>query len=138
MSFYVHLKSSIVEVISHDLQRGKDFKRIYLNHTVLLDLLKSSVESKVGDDEDKALSRYLISRVQLTVMGNEKSVDFVPSQTDPVNNSLIISKLPDHFVGVSVARRRRTNGEEIEAMISALEEDRAALSVALDKADNIL
>jgi hypothetical protein len=139
VSFYFHLKPSIVEIISHDLQRNKDFKRIYMNHSVLLDLLQSSLESQVGGtDVDKALSRYLISRMQLvTVDDGEKSVVFVPSQTDPVSDALIIDKLPEQFIPVKVARRRRTNGEEIDAMIHAIEEDRAAVSVALNKADSI-
>lgn len=137
VSFYFHLKLSIVEIISHDLQRNKDFKRIYMNHSVLLDLLQSSVECQVGGDVDKALSRYLISRMQLVTVDGEKSVVFVPSQTDPVSDALIIDQLPEHFIAVSVARRRRTNGEEIDAMIHAIEEDRAALSVALNKVDSI-
>lgn len=137
VSFYFHLKLSIVEIISHDLQRNKDFKRIYMNHSVLLDLLQSSVERQVGGDVDKALSRYLISRMQLVTVDGEKSVVFVPSQTDPVSDALIIDQLPEHFIAVSVARRRRTNGEEIDAMIHAIEEDRAALSVALNKVDSI-
>lgn len=139
VSFYFHLKPSIVEIISHDLQRNKDFKRIYMNHSVLLDLLQSSLESQVcGTDVDKALSRYLISRMQLvTVDDGEKSVVFVPSQTDPVSDALIIDKLPEHFIPVKVARRRRTNGEEIDAMIHAIEEDRTAVSVALNKANSI-
>lgn len=139
VSFYFHLKPSIVEIISHDLQRNKDFKRIYMNHSVLLDLLQSSLESQVdGTDVDKALSRYLISRMQLVTLDyGEKSVVFVPSQTDPVSDALIIDKLPEHFIPVKVARRRRTNGEEIDAMIHAIEEDRAAVSVALNKADSI-
>ena len=138
VSFYFHLKPSIVEIISHDLQRNKDFKRIYMNHSVLLDLLQSSLESQVGDtDVDKALSRYLISRIQLvTVDDGEKSVVFVPSQTDPVSGALIIDELPEHFIPVKVARRRRTNGEEIDAMIHAIEEDRTAVSVALNKANS--
>jgi len=138
VSFYFHLKPSIVEIISHDLQRNKDFKRIYMNHSVLLNLLQSSLESQVGDtDVDKALSRYLISRIQLVTVGDgEKSVVFVPSQTDPVSDALIIDELPEHFIPVKVARRRRTNGEEIDAMIHAIEEDRTAVSVALNKANS--
>lgn len=143
VSFYFHPKLSIVEIISHDLQRNKDFKRIYMNHSVLLDLLQSSLESHqvggIAADVDKALSRYLISRMQLvTVVDGEKSVIFVPSQTDPVRDALIIDKLPEHFIAVSVARRRRTNGEEIDAMIHAIEDDRAAVSAALNKVDSIL
>jgi len=137
VSIYVHMKLSIVEIISHDLVRNKDFKRIYMNHSVLLDLLQSSLESQIGGDVDKALSRYLISRMQLVKVDGEQSIIFVPSQTDPIRDDLIIDKLPEHFVGVSVARRRRTNGEEIDAMIQAMEHDRAALSVALHKADSI-
>lgn len=138
MSFYIHLKLSIVEIISYDLQRNKDFKRIYMNHSVLCDLLSSSIMSKMDDnDEDKALSRYLISRMQLITVNEDKSIQFVPSQTDPFSDSLIVDNLPVHFKGVSVTRRRRTNGEEIEAMINSLEEDRIALCKATLKAQNI-
>jgi len=142
ISIYIHLKLSILEIISHDLQRNKEYKRIYMNHVILQDLLQSNMKSKMtvidGYDEDKALSRYLISRVQLITVDDDKSIQFVPSQTDPISDSVIIDKLPIHFMGVSsITRRRRSNGDEIDAMICVLEADRVALCKATLKAQNI-
>lgn len=139
LSFYIHLKLSIVEIVSYDIQRNKDFKRIYMNHSVLCDLLSTSIKSKMnGDDEDKVMSRYLISRMQLITENDDKWIQFVPSQTDPFSDTLIVDILPIHFKGVSVTRRRKTNGgEEIESMINALEVDRLALCTATLKAQNV-
>lgn len=139
LSFYIHLKVSIVEIVSYDLQRNKDFKRIYMNHSVLCDLLSTSIKNKMdGDDEDKVMSRYLISRMQLITENDDKSIQFVPSQTDPFSDTLIVDILPIHFKGVSVTRRRKTNGgKEIESMINTLEVDRLALCTATLKAQNV-
>jgi hypothetical protein len=91
-----------------------------------------------GDDEDKVMSRYLISRMQLITENDDKWIQFVPSQTDPFSDTLIVDILPIHFKGVSVTRRRKTNGgEEIESMINALEVDRLALCTATLKAQNV-
>lgn len=60
-------------------------------------------------------------------MNDDKTIQFVPSQTDLFSDSHIVDKLPVHFKEVSITRRRRSNGEDIEAMIEALEEDHIAL-----------
>lgn len=68
--------------------------------------------------------------MQLIIMNDDKSIQFVPSQTDLFSDSHIVDKLPVHFKKVSVTRRRRSNGEDIE-------EDRIALCKTTLKAQNI-
>lgn len=92
-------------------------------------------------DETAMIARYIIQRLQL---GNPvgpnstlKKMEFVKLSSDTYTKSPVMDKVPVVLIPIAVARRRRTNAEEIEATISGLNMDRAALAEATSHAHKV-
>lgn len=92
-------------------------------------------------DETAMIARYIIQRLQLgNLMGpnsNLKKMEFVKLSSDTYTKSPVMDKVPVVLIPIAVARRRRTNAEEIEATISSLNMDRAALAEATSHAHKV-
>ena len=87
------------------------------------------------------LARYIIQRLQLgpptTAGSNMKTMEFVQLSSDTNIKSPVMDKVPVVLIPIAVARRRRTNAEEIEATMSSLVTDRAALAEATSHAHKV-
>lgn len=91
-------------------------------------------------DETSMIARYIVQRLQLgNPVGNTslKKMEFVKLSSDTYVKSPVMEKVPVVLIPISVARRRRTNAEEIEATISSLNMDRAALAEATSHAHKV-
>jgi hypothetical protein len=92
-------------------------------------------------DETAMIARYIIQRLQLgnpiTAGSNLKKMEFVKLSSDTYVKSPLMDKVPVVLIPISVARRRRTNAEEIDATISSLAVDRAALAEATNHAHKV-
>ena len=93
------------------------------------------------EEETAMLARYIIQRLQLgppTAPGsNMKTMEFVQLSSDTNIKSPVMDKVPVVLIPIAVARRRRTNAEEIEATMSSLVTDRAALAEATSHAHKV-
>lgn len=91
-------------------------------------------------DETTMLARYIIQRLQMgaaVATSSMKRMEFVKLSSDTYTKSPIMEKVPVVLVPISVARRRRTNAEEIEATMNSLATDRAALAEATSHAHKV-
>jgi hypothetical protein len=91
------------------------------------------------EDELSILARYIIQRLQMgsALAGGMKKMEFAKLSSDTYTKSPVMDKIPVILVPISVARRRRTNAEEIEQTITGLAQDRAALAEATSHAHKV-
>jgi hypothetical protein len=92
------------------------------------------------EDETAILARYIIQRLQLgppIVGGSLKRMEFAKLSSDTNAKSPVMDKIPVVLIPIAVARRRRTNAEEIEQTMSSLALDRAALAEATAHAHKV-
>ncbi len=141
LNFYHHILPHTVEVISYDLMRSKEMSRLYFDYTAVLDIIAKSGCS-VADDEAKrlAITTYMLQRLQLSSNSDKTGslMLFVPLSGDDTSvKTPLLEKPPVVLIPVAVTRRRRTNAEEIDATISHLTNDRAALVAATGQAEKI-
>eukprot|EP00428_Durinskia_dybowskii_P062089 CAMPEP_0170382588 /NCGR_PEP_ID=MMETSP0117_2-20130122/15028_1 /TAXON_ID=400756 /ORGANISM="Durinskia baltica, Strain CSIRO CS-38" /LENGTH=553 /DNA_ID=CAMNT_0010638247 /DNA_START=56 /DNA_END=1717 /DNA_ORIENTATION=+ len=91
-------------------------------------------------DETTMLARYIIQRLQLAPAGGDttaKKMEFAKLASDDYDKSPVMEKVPVVLIPISVARRRRTNAEEIEQTMHSLANDRAALAEATSHAHKV-
>jgi hypothetical protein len=91
----------------------------------------SAITVKPENNIPASSGSYLVY-VKLT--GDEYNID--PCSPYATRTPLL-EKVPAVLIPINVTRRRRTNAEEIEATITNLSNDRAALIAATGKAENI-
>lgn len=87
---------------------------------------------------------FIMERLQLTKSTKQQtdkadgvSLGFLKLSADTYKRSPLLESCPIVCVPVKVARRRKTNSEEIDATITSLTHDRAALAAATGKAEKI-
>lgn len=100
----------------------------------------AAADPSTVSEETAMLARYIIQRLQLgppIAPSTIKRMEFVKLSSDTYVKSPIMEKVPVVLVPISVARRRRTNAEEIEATMSSLANDRAALAEATSHAHKV-
>lgn len=93
-------------------------------------------EKKKADPEEAlrtAITTFILQRLQLI----ESDMKFVKLPQDNYKRNPLLDKPPIVLIPVVVSRRRRTNAEEIEATISSLADDRAAMVAAIGQAEKV-
>jgi hypothetical protein len=164
---YYHTLSGTYEVISFDVNRHKEFNRVYLNNYPILTNLEEAVikevsaKLKASDQKDKGrftsnvaevdkaamldeARRYLtqsfiLERLKLDVSGNTKSVSFVQLSKDTSDPSqpVLLAERPSVLVPVSVARRRRTTTEDVNTAFADFKETQKQLQDATSRAEKM-
>lgn len=141
LNFYHHILPHTIEVISYDLMRSKEMPRLYFDYTAILDAI-GKAGGPLPDEEalHAAITTFLLQRLQLNSAkdGVASSMGYVPLSGDSAAaKSPLLEKTPVVLIPVPVTRRRRTNAEEIDATITGLTNDRAALVAATGQAEKI-
>eukprot|EP01038_Epipyxis_sp_PR26KG_P005734 gene5734-7918_t len=164
--FYHHILSNAIEVTTFDSLKHKELNRIYLDYQIIseiagnsdkLESIKADVLREIASDRfasipndefitDEAKIRiidtFLLQRLQLSNIGYDadfpvNSVVFLPLITDNLAISPLLEDQPSTLVPVSINRRRKSNTEEINAVITGLSTDRAAVKESTSKAERI-
>jgi hypothetical protein len=161
LHFYHHILPHCIEVVCYDNLKSKEISRLYLDYTCLLDIIiaaSSPLLTDANKDDEEAqrtaITTYILQRLQLqsaisNVAGDTVStailapamtssiMAFVKLTGDNYTRSPLLEKPPIVLIPVTITRRRRTNAEEIDATISNLTNDRAALVAATGQAEKI-
>jgi hypothetical protein len=150
LHFYHHLLPNTIEIICYDVINSKEISRIYLKYDVLLDnVLKThKLNEDLREDEAKRalVTTYILQRLQLQASSSQMASDsivvsnrmhFVKLTGDEQDISPILDLPSIALIPVIITRRRRTNAEEIDAIITSLVSDREALVQATGNAEKI-
>eukprot|EP01040_Poterioochromonas_malhamensis_P007963 gene7963-8606_t len=158
LHFYLHILPNCIEIISYDTVKSKETNRIYLDYDRLVEIIKKNPNITWNPEDEEAnrnaVTTFILQRLQLSssvvdttsssITGNIlvftrlTGDDFNPDPKSPYNQRTpVLEKAPIVLIPINVTRRRRTNAEEIEATITGLTNDRAALVAATNRAEKV-
>jgi hypothetical protein len=102
--------------------------------------LNAAADPTNVEDEAAIVARYIIQRLQLGTPATPsalKPMEFVKLSSDTYERSPVLPRPPIVLIPIAVARRRRTNAEEIEATMNSLASEHAALVQATGHAHKV-
>jgi hypothetical protein len=159
VDIYHHILPHVLEIISFDPVKHKESTRLYLNFTIIHDLLAQVVSTDFSEKlkvltqdrfftltDEAALresifvqrvSTYILQRLQLDSSGNKGELLYVPLSGDAEQQSPLLPAAPATLVPVSLTRRRRTSTEEIEATINSIKLDREDIGAHINRATDL-
>lgn len=162
LHIYLHIEPHCIEVIPFNYTTNMDAPRIYFSEPALIkcvgneriqqlkqeriDLyLAEQEESEVLPPDDflldeakrLAISSYLLSRLQLDTLNDTKILKFETSAADDGSVNPVLASKPEDVKAVSVVRRRRSTGEEVESKLKDISEIQKAVDDLATNAENI-
>jgi hypothetical protein len=140
------------------------FKRIYLDNTLLLDIIRPDVIAAVDSErstkassdrfavlEDRdmmidresrhASIRYIINRLSYSLAKGTLIVTpdikflLLPTELDSSMQTPLLSEKPESLIPIPVNFRRRSNSDDIEIAINALDESHKTLKETISQAE---
>ena len=157
---YLHILPHTIEVITYDLEKSKEFERLYLDYYLLEAAVNDEAIAEAAKKKKKLASNkfakipsqaqmieeakksvittFIVSRLQVietTGQGKAaKSVAFSGMDITPT----ILPAPPATLIPVPVMRRRRTNAEDYDVLMSQVASSQAALAEATGRAEKIV
>ena len=166
LSLYHHVAHNVVEIVSFEPNKGREFSRLYLDLSVLHQYVDTDVDahletlrqqfveanktdkfqSKVFDTEGEraklariAISTLILGRLQLqtTALQDEPHAELTFVETTMLNlPSPLLAQPPQDLVPAHASHRRNTTTEEVSTKLVELQAEKEALKRNLSVAES--
>lgn len=164
LSFFHHMTCSCIEVVPFDVYKNKELERLYFDLGKIHDIIDPEVSSKLQDlreafkianKADKfqsavfaeeqeraqltrvAITTHILTRLHLHQVVPDKPQTQIVFITSLAAATPLLPVPPSVLIPVTVTHRRNTSTEEVKLKLNELENDKAALSIAISKAEMI-
>mmetsp|Transcript_30615 Transcript_30615/g.51716 ORF Transcript_30615/g.51716 Transcript_30615/m.51716 type:complete len:478 (+) Transcript_30615:77-1510(+) len=158
VDIYLHILPQVVEVISFDSIKHKETVRLYMSHSIIQSIIQSAVDQEFeekkrelhsndrffslpNEEEMKEkifinkLITFVLQRLQEDSNCSAGTIKYVQLSGDSLHEaSPLLDDCPLMVVPVKLTRRRRTNSQEIEAMIDSINQHKLEAGAHIDKA----